>query len=1382
MVKAAVAKKGKETPKNKAKKDVKRSKQNETSEQTRLDRAAKRREKRQGKVTSSKRHDRQKRRKTEGGPETGKHTKKELKKLKKAQRKASGTAAPAGGQKQEKSAFHKAAIDYLNAKSSQAGNKDPELGAFLDIVNQINPVGYFPEHPPAGPPGKFLSVFDTLEIQSKVEKKIKIKKVSKDSAEDLTAPEDKPSGAAIDRARKLLEERKKTLPLFDKLRESSSLKRTEGAKGLVEIAIAGINQDTLNIGNDDVTKPAKYEKAIGSVPAYILTRLIKGLASGVGGSRLGFCETLIRLLNASKLPTSYITCSLEALMKSSGAAKSDENQGSEQKQLSWGVFFGLLSILTSNRTLDRVSMSVTISRLLQTSSILPASKEPCAQLILLLVKKFSSEISFLDKALMPSIFEHYFTSVKHETWSAESIFMYLELSHMGLFNSCKVPESHNRLKELTFSNISITKVISASLFEGAKPTVELYPRIHSLWGSWFDDIQSSNSGKSFESKLRSFWKAVIVPYFTEENLEKRPYKNLYDFLISSVVHAITNNSQGSGMSSLLLAELSEKHPQITTQLLKQGKPTKSGGDQLDVKKITNLMEQLHGLGDQKIRKQFPNVEEGAPSDSDSDSASSENADEEMEEQLDDEPIREGYLRFSFNVQRYVFSEIRALTTTASTPQAINASSTSLEKIISFLVTHSFFATPSGTAESSDKSTPLPERLLSLEALPSVLRTAASDQLFTVLRHISSTVSSTKDSDTTTAKSLLLSAIKRYESGLSNVTGEALYQMPQTEDGAEVGSLLKVISKALLSKKGSKKVSGNPIEKRHHIHFESLLTLLFFNLVIEGSNNAGATVMVNLSESIHDICNAYASGCFVPEVLLDSLLSVNLRHQEVLAHLSATISKVSMTIIELVISNHMNNECLKILLAPLTPEGYEVQEGSDDEDSGSDSDSSSDSDSGDDDDDKPAPQKQTKADRQALEQQLRHAQVRSLQYLLAYLKRCEGSTLAVGAIAEPVARLAELSLPKLKASNKNKKQQKGKGWNEGDQSNLQNSAPVLSASVSVLNHLAKAKTTKPDVEELLSSLEFCVTLATRDNKAKLQEREGKHLKNVVLKVATNIISILFAEVGKKTETEEKVLALTLKIFGTKKPSLAFMKECVSNLFERSAAAVFWVVVPALTKQLSAKTNQRPFNRSILLEVAHYISSKWTQMDELVKTSKTLIPSLVSLAKSFDVTAEGLATDEAAAWRNRVTLPHGILLQSTIVRFLDRCKKQDKDLCSHVVKTVDTYIQKSSFIDLNMRAALRKAAPHLKLTVSKDVIQTKPRKPSSMSGNTENETADGSKRKRFEESEKAAHEAEQQAKDQKLKSKKAFKEQAKKEREKEKKKKFESKKNVKRAKTE
>eukprot|EP01060_Flectonema_neradi_P039465 TRINITY_DN8709_c0_g1_i1.p1 TRINITY_DN8709_c0_g1~~TRINITY_DN8709_c0_g1_i1.p1 ORF type:complete len:1384 (+),score=410.74 TRINITY_DN8709_c0_g1_i1:51-4202(+) len=1377
MVKAAAVNKGKGNPKTKKQKEVKTKTEN--NEQARLERAAKRREKRQSKAKASKRHDRQNRRKIEGGTATGKQTKKELKKLKKAQKQAAAAPKAADGQKAEKSAFHKAAIDYQNSKSSKT--TDPELATFLSVVHQISPAGYFPEQPPPGPPGQFLSVYDSLEIQSKVEKKIKIKKISKDAAEDLTAPEDKPSGAAIERARKLLEERKKTLPLFDKLRETSSAKRAEGAKSLVEIASTGINQDSLNIGNDDVTKPAKYEKAIGSVPSYIISRLIKGLTSGVGGSRLGFCETLIRLLNNSKLPTSYITSSLDALMKSSGPSRSEETQGSEQRQLCWGVFFGLLAILCSKRELNRVTLSVTISKLLQTSAMLPASREACSQMVLLLVKRFSSETSFLDKAIMPSIFEHYFHSAKFETWSPESLFMFLELAQMDIFTRCKVPETHIRLKELVIGNVSVSNSIAETLFQGDKPIVEMYPKVHSVWGSWFKELDSNKTGgKSFEQRLRAFWNAIVVPNFTEESLEKRPYKHLYDYLIAAVVKSITTNSDGKGMSGLLLAELSEKHPQVTTQLLKQGKPAVSKDTVVDAAKVTNLMQQLHDLRDQKLRKQFPEIEEAANhSDSDSEQSSdSENEnDEEMEEVEDDEPVRDGYLRFSFNIQKYVFSELRALTTAVTTPASISASAVALEKVISFLVTHSFFATPAGTADTTDENTPLHERLLSVESLPPVLRTVASDQLFTIVRHISATMSITKDADTSVAKSLLISSLKRYEAALTDVTAEAMYQSPDSEEGVAVTSLLKDISKCLLSKKGTKKVAGRPIDKRHLIHFEALLTLIYFNLVIEGSTEAGATAMLTLTESVHDICNSYASGSFTPEVLLDSLLSVNLRYQETLPHLSATINKISTTIIELVISNYINDECLEILLAPLSPEGFEVQDDDDDDDDDTDSKSSSASESDSDDGEEAAvvSKPQTKADRQALEHQLRHAQVRALQYLLAYLKRCEGSkatSLSIGAIAEPVTRLAELSLPKLKASNKNKRKQQGKGWNEGDQSNLQNTAPVLSASVSVLNTLAKAKTSKPDTDRLLSALDFCVTLATKDNKAKLQEREGKHLKNVTLKVAGNIISILYSV--KDNSIEKKVFALTAKIFATKKPSAAFMKECISGLFERSAEAVYWAIVPALTTQLKEQT-QRPFNRAIILEVSHYVTNKWGIMDSLVKTSKTLIPSLVSLATSFDIAKEGLAADDASCWRARVLLPAGLLLQTTVIRFLERSKKQDSALHDTVSKSVDTYIKKTSFIDLNTKAALRKAWQYLKVTSTRDDVQSKPRKPATMTAATNDEVADPMKQKRKAESEKAANEAEQQAKQQKLDSKKAMKEQAKKEREKAKRKKSESKKN-------
>eukprot|EP01064_Diplonema_japonicum_P025229 TRINITY_DN362_c7_g1_i1.p1 TRINITY_DN362_c7_g1~~TRINITY_DN362_c7_g1_i1.p1 ORF type:complete len:1411 (+),score=471.08 TRINITY_DN362_c7_g1_i1:94-4233(+) len=1335
-----------------AKKDVAKKKKpvKKTLEDEKVEKSKKRRERRQSRSTASKRRERQEKRKSDGLEGKGKGKGKQVHTIQ-------GGVVVVTKDKEFKMAFNKAAMDMINARKRnkvQPKQLTPSV-AFLDnAVSMLSSTGYFGDLPVQGPPGQFINVSETLEILSKIEKKTTTKKskdteVDKPEQTEELAEQDKPNKGALDRARKLLQERSSTLPIFDLLRDQSQAKRDEGISKITALLKTHLKDKELPAD----AKPSKLDKIMGSIPSYILTRLIKGLSSSAGGARLGFTQALSAILVKTQIPTDYFLTQLDNFLPT----PPKNELGPEQKQTAWGVAFGCLAVMSSGRKMERVVIMTLVEKLTSISEMLAPVRELCASLLAHLIDTCDAAIT--QKAILPKVSERYFSS-KIEAWSAEAVFLYVKLYR----SEVSIPESLSTVFTHSMASEEVAAKFSKVLLEGKQSAFAFYPRMHMVWDEWMGYISKGSvkdktkGSHKMAERLRVMWNAIIVEKLS--TVDDRKYKALSEYLVSKVVDIIIKSSVAHLPDrTALLADLGRTHPGITTELLRRcsssetaplkGRDPKAEAEglmkQLFELNSTNIKEKLQ-VGDEEMK-----VQDESESDSNEDEDMKSGDEEEEEEPvMEEEGDREGYNRFAFNMRKVILSEMKKL---ALTEGLLQEHPGAFQTIGQFFLTHAFFTVPEGAVDG--------DGFMSMETFTSVLRNECADHLYSLIKHYHSQASGTRTEAAAVRKvcsNVLPNFVKHYQRLTADVGSQALYeQIPETE------KILKKIGKFVSTGSGkcAQSVKGsNVVDAHHKPHVEALLCLQFFTVVVEGPELADSEdILESISTAVADVGKIFTSGQYVAKDLLDTMLSMNIRMpSEAAQHLAAVTNKVSLAIMEHMVSDHLKSASdIEVLMSPLNDESFTVvEDGVDPEAMGIDDEEEEE------DEDEEIDAEDPKANKAAIEKQMKHARMRCLQFLQAYLNKTKSATPYVGAIAGPIARIAELSLPRI-----TKSKGQNQAWGEKDVSQLQNASPVLSGCCAVLLLLSKCplsgqvkewKKAYPELaKEALAALESLSAIYCKD-KEKMQEKEGKHLKVLLIKTIMTLVGIVHLAEGDIIIVHSSIE----NILKTRSLSSQFT-EAVLGLYGRCPSAVGLGVLPPLASVLSDQSG-RPFHRKVLFEIASTLSSKWTFLEQLKASSPTshasTVLSLTNCARAFNPASD---TD---SWRSRVAHPPAIQLLVTVSRYLektnDECKKS---FFKKAKQTIETFVNNATVIDVDTKAALRKAWEHIKPALDySDTVQVKPRKPVVEVEKQEVDTEASRKRKR--ESDEKAVEAEKRAAEQKHSIKKARKEKKKAEIEKEK----------------
>ena len=450
------------------------------------------------------------------------------------------------------------------ASKAAAGESLPALLAAA--LRRVSPETFFTDLSLHAPAGVIVNPVETLDILAKIERQKgggakpatvgaapsdKAEKKQKDGDAAAENPKDKSSDAAVSRARQTLEERKATLPIFDALRDQRSTERATGVVKMVAYLKAAVAKSTVaSVKTDDLSKVAKVEKALGSVPSYVFQRLVKGMATGVGGGRIGFAHCLAAVLRAvPQVPAEYVVSLLEAhLNPKAGGGELH----SEQRHIAWGLYFGVLAVLEGGRALSRVTAMILVEKLLAVHDVLPHAREAVAVTIADVLFPSAAQqgeaaatTELLHKVLVPKIFERFFepgSALNLGAWAPETLYLYLVFSK----NASKLHSSQDRLASLqqrvNLAETATTQTLAAGLISKAGKTgkgrdsLSAYPRIHVVWPAWMAAIKESAADVSkgapsaaatakgrksaVEHRLENFW-AVLHPLLTATEEAKK---------------------------------------------------------------------------------------------------------------------------------------------------------------------------------------------------------------------------------------------------------------------------------------------------------------------------------------------------------------------------------------------------------------------------------------------------------------------------------------------------------------------------------------------------------------------------------------------------------------------------------------------------------------------------------------------------------------------------------------------------------------------------------------------------------------------------------------------------------------------------------------------
>lgn len=318
---------------------------------------------------------------------------------------------------------------------------------------------------------------------------------------------------------------KDILDFFWKLASDNENDRVEAAVGLLDTLINAESEDDW---------------------AYAFKRLVKGLASPRGSSRIGFSMALTELLNvrgAEKISISQYLEALEESTKLSGKLK-----GHEERALYFGRLFGIQSLANSNLTTSDKTTLEDFENIVNVTLDLANSKawlsESCFFSLCLLVEKLKDTKVDTEKALeyiLKKVNELKFTT------TSEGVALYLtipeNLRHKygklenGWANGDPLAKGNTVLLSKALKEIDTTQPESD---EKTKQKGNWKAKLHFVWAKlalFFRDQVDTNTSKSKKIKktssketefayvgLDEFWKAVIDEgFFSSSASNERKY-------------------------------------------------------------------------------------------------------------------------------------------------------------------------------------------------------------------------------------------------------------------------------------------------------------------------------------------------------------------------------------------------------------------------------------------------------------------------------------------------------------------------------------------------------------------------------------------------------------------------------------------------------------------------------------------------------------------------------------------------------------------------------------------------------------------------------------------------------------------------------------------
>eukprot|EP00756_Hemistasia_phaeocysticola_P037798 Hpha_TRINITY_DN16721_c0_g1::TRINITY_DN16721_c0_g1_i1::g.77395::m.77395 len=810
--------------------------------------------------------------------------------------------------------FANAAQKYMNQK--QPPKQDTVGGRWEALLGCVSPFSFIDDYSLPPPAGKFIGAFDAMEVMAKCPSARKQKPGTTKAAKDLVKSDQgkggEAGGAARARAKAILEEREKVLPLFEQLRDYSSARRRQAIKELVGVlSAAGSAADIFQ---------------------YTMKRLIKGLG-GTGQSRIGFGEAVAVIL--AEVEEVTISGVMDLLTSNLHLASGQtEYLKSEDRSVAWGYVVCAAAVVASGGALKRQDRVVLASQICKVYRRLPGSRELVGELMVGLARGVS--LKEVEDQLWHPFEEHILiTSRQRDRWPPEAIRFILALRRDAKAADLARDTPLAAALSKTPGDADVAADFSRALLGGEDPVaLRFHPHVSAVWPAWLEWVRSGDRGPggspaAFSNRLFAFWQAVVEGPLSDTS-DKR-MRQLCEWILHEVADILLSLPVGAlSERNTVAARLFKKQPRVTTLLVARAgrMDLKERGEEEGGEGVVTLLEQqfveldtpkLRRLtqDDAPKRKTFGKKEpqrkrKRRGDDSDESESESEKDEEESEAGSDPDdikPVLGGHARFVFNMRRVIMGEIKR-----RAAGALTRSPGTVRRAAAFFHRHAFFGVPAGAVGT--------DGLLSVDELPAALREQCANHFFSLLASITAQAVPFGGDDAkarcAAAGTVIPDLMALHDRTATIVGVESIYP---TESVAPIAT---VISKAFKGKLKVAEKGAYSIPDSRATHLLRLLALLYYGSQYEAAElSESPEELEGIADAAESLAKAYVTRSCDPTQLLDDVQSVTLRSYDTrMKHVGALLCKAGAAVVEnCVAAGLTGDEAIDVLISPLQDSGF-----------------------------------------------------------------------------------------------------------------------------------------------------------------------------------------------------------------------------------------------------------------------------------------------------------------------------------------------------------------------------------------------------------------------------------------------------------------------------
>ena len=1002
---------------------------------------------------------------------------------------------------------------------------------------------------------------------------------------------------------------------------------------------------------------------------------MKGLSGGGEGSRLGFSLCLFKILGEEELsciPVEYFVTVMERELVFTGVTEG-MMAGSEQKQIAWGLMFFVVMVLSSGRSVSRISLMVLAEKLFSVYNNFRQAREAIAvSLIAILFPEGKSGNENIHKAFVPKIFENIFevgATVKPETWTPEALYLFFNItSNVSRLHSFKdkvtALQENVKIFDRTLQDSLLSNLLKYKTKRDKKTTttsLDVYPRVHSVWGSWVHHIHATQGGNNFDKVLEHFWRNFSkIVYDVDTDIKddaeaKRGFackKKVVSFVLQNFVTILAKAPDTQPLERLkLLATFSIHTPSITGKLADVASASDKAYSLLEVK---SLIGKFNSVFSDDVKKIFESGEETnfEPFKQPIDSEEGSEDDEKMAVDKDDEADAasdvelgsddeesevdtgaerlSGHSRFKYNMVNFLVTELSKVVKSDAT---IEQDFEAFEQASLFLLKHGMFSTPSGTVDG--------DGLFCVESVPLIQRKRLQDAFMSSLRHVSVAECQKKTTAVVPSKAagLFAKVMQLFSKLRSNPAAEALFPESASMDEKVPERVLEAsMSKFLVAY--PKQSKAHKTFTRHLPHFASLYALLYFNLILDWEGFEGVDeVTETYRDAVADFGNVLMCKDVSTSRLMESLMVVNLKaHTDATAYVASLINKVTCDIIVFCLAKHIDVESLQHVIQPLlSSEAFTMVDNDDDQKSESSDEESAESEGEDEEEDTRTISRQQHNEQitneEIMQKQLSQVRIKALNYLTLLMKQrqsgCENLVGVWAHVANVASDVAENNLPGSALSKKRKKKDDGSSgaWNVSDKQWLARTAPLCSSTFGLLETLSSASTEMPKADQIADITAAYTNLLSFETKSagRFRTREGGRLKYLATTGAFFFGNFLY-KFAKANNDAALLTSLTegvAQLFKSGANMSAYLVPEMAKCFRQNPLFGAEVFIPTLRAAIPATSEEkakfRPFHLQMWFRTALALAKQWDCLDAVKdadsKIHKTMMNDLIAIAMTL-----------------------------------------------------------------------------------------------------------------------------------------------------------------------